>query len=95
MSIKGSDSLLRKLSALDDIALDGAQSGLTKSPLKVQRDAKRHAPRNSSDLANSIHTRVDKGEKSISGSVYTNNPHAMYVEFGTGPKGKGTKKNHT
>lgn len=90
MSIKGLDSLLRKLSVLDDVVLDGAQNGFTKSLLKVQRDAKRHAPRSSSDLANSIHTRVDKGEKSISGSVYTNNPHAMYVEFGTGPKGKGT-----
>lgn len=92
MSIKGLDSLLKKLSVLDDVALDGAQNGFTKSLLKVQRDAKRHAPRSSSDLANSIHTRVDKGEKSISGSVYTNNPHAMYVEFGTGPVGNKSAK---
>ena len=92
MSIKNLDSLFNKLDKLNSVALDGAVSGMTRSLLKTQSDAKINAPTNDGDLKNSIHINIEAEGDTVSGKVYTTNDHAMYVEFGTGPVGEKSKK---
>lgn len=43
-------------------------------------------------LRGSIHMKVKKTSDGYQGIVYTNNDHAMFVEFGTGIRGNGSYK---
>ncbi|UPU39339.1 HK97 gp10 family phage protein [Erysipelothrix sp. Poltava] len=49
-----------------------------------------NAPSAAGDLVNSIKKEVRVEGNEIVGRVYTKNDHALFVEFGTGPKGKGS-----
>ncbi len=54
----------------------------------VRDNAVLNVAKNSGELSQSIFSRVNINSKMIEAVVYTNNNHAMYVEFGTGPKGQ-------
>lgn len=56
----------------------------------VTDEAKRRARVHTGELASSIYNEVRRTEDGMEGVVYTDNEHARYVEFGTGPKGNGT-----
>ncbi len=88
MSIKNLDSLKKKLSSLNETIIEGAVPGFNQSLLKIQRDAKIHAPKMDGDLMRSIHIELNQTESGLTGKVYTTNDHAVYVEFGTGPNGE-------
>lgn len=92
MTIKGLGSLISKLNDLDSVTLEGARKGIGKSAMKIQQDAKILVPKNTGELKNSIHIEVKVEEETVTGKVYTTNDHALYVEFGTGPVGKASKK---
>ncbi|MBQ7139990.1 MAG: HK97 gp10 family phage protein [Bacilli bacterium] len=57
---------------------------------KVQDTAKILVAVDLGDLRNSIDTKISKNQNEVIGEVFTNNDHAAYIEFGTGPKGTGT-----
>ncbi len=92
MTIKGLGSLISKLNDLDSVTLEGARKGIGKSAMKIQKDAKLLVPKNTGELKNSIHIKVKVDDETVTGKVYTTNDHALYVEFGTGPVGKASKK---
>ena len=59
------------------------KAGVSRGTKIVQSEAKLLVPTNSGRTRNSIRTKVD----GLKGSVYTNEPSAVFVEFGTGSVG--------
>ena len=55
---------------------------------RVRNAAVRLCPTNHGELKGSIVWKVEQSDGMIIGTVYTNKKYAMYVEFGTGPKGQ-------
>ncbi|CAM3606815.1 HK97-gp10 family putative phage morphogenesis protein [Erysipelothrix urinaevulpis] len=90
--IKGLDKLTKKLAKTHKIAHDATKKGVRDKTLSTQRDAKLHAPTMHGDLMRSIKAEVRDDDNIITGKVYTKNPHAVYVEFGTGPVGEASEK---
>lgn len=89
MSVKvlGADRLKQKLNDLANIQVEKA---VNKATLLVEGQAKLLCPVDTGMLRASIHTKVEKKDKEVSGIVYTASEYAPYVEFGTGAKGQGT-----
>ncbi len=87
VTIKNLDRLNKKLDKLSDVDLTNI---IKKATIFVQGQAKNLAPVDTGQLRSSIHTEVKKNGKEIIGRVYTNNDHAVYVEFGTGQRGAGS-----
>lgn len=54
----------------------------------VQEAAKGNVRVRTGELRGSIYTDVNRTEVGMEGICYTNKAYAMYVEFGTGPKGE-------
>jgi HK97 gp10 family phage protein len=50
----------------------------------VERAAKQNAPKDTGALRRSIESKVEVGENSVVGTVFTNLEYAPYVEYGTG-----------
>lgn len=91
MSLEGFESLMKKLSKLEN-SKEVLKKGMGLAVKKVQSDAKDLAPVDQSQLRNSIYTKVEEKDNEVTGIVYTNVEHAPYVEFGTGPKGMAASK---
>lgn len=84
--IIGMNSLDAKLDNLKD--LSGAlEKVLEKEIRRVRNSAVLLCPVNHGELRQSINTMVERESDTIRATCYTNNEHAGYVEFGTGPKG--------
>lgn len=90
--IKGLESLLAKLDALGGNVEEALETAILQATKKVQGDAKFLCPSDKGQLRNSIQATVENAEGKISGKVSTNNEHAAYVEFGTGPVGERSPK---
>ncbi|QIK57770.1 HK97 gp10 family phage protein [Erysipelothrix sp. HDW6A] len=89
--IKGLDKLLSKMNKAPKIVHDEVVKEVRRKTLAIQKDAKRNAPTGiTGDLRRSIKAEVESDGKGVVGRVHTNQEAAMYVEFGTGPVGKGT-----
>lgn len=89
MTIKGLNSLIRKLDALGGNSQKALKAGIRKGTMLVQGDAKELAPIGDSGLLrNSIQTKVEEKNGNITGKVSTNVEYAAYVEFGTGQRGE-------
>lgn len=90
-TVKGLDSLLRKLDALGGNSQKALRTGIFQATKKVQGDAKDLAPVAEVDggtLRNSIQASVEEKGGKIVGKVSTNVEYAAYVEFGTGQRGE-------
>jgi HK97 gp10 family phage protein len=90
LTIKGLDSLLRKLDALGGNSHKALKVGIHQATKMVQADAKRLAPVAEIDggrLRNSIQGEIEEQDGKIVGKVSTNVEYAPYVEFGTGQRG--------
>ena len=92
MAIKGMDSLLKKIDALDGISKTALKKGVGQAVEKIQGDAKELVTSDTGQLRNSIFTDVSEVAGAVIGKVYTNNDHAAYNEFGTGPVGMTSHK---
>lgn len=64
--------------------------GIARGTKKVQRNAKYLCPVNKGDLRNSIKTRNYAKKNEVGSQVYTNLEYNHVIEFGAGPKGRGT-----
>lgn len=73
------------LSALDKIAdSSNLSKGMENATALVERAAKQNAPKDTGALRRSIESKVEVGENSVVGTVFTNLEYAPYVEYGTG-----------
>lgn len=91
-TVKNLDKLLGKLDAVGLQAPPIMEKGVKKGIKLIQGSAKHLCSVNDGALQNSIKTRTKIKENIVTGDVYTNNDHAAYVEFGTGPKGEVSEK---
>ena len=87
IEIKGIERLTRILNNTAEMDLT---EKMTKATSLVHGQAKSLAPVRTGDLAGSIHEDVKKLPTGIQGRVFTNKTYAIYVEFGTGIKGRGS-----
>ncbi|ATP40701.1 hypothetical protein CSE16_11940 [Solibacillus sp. R5-41] len=93
MTIRGLDSLMRKIDALGGNSQKALKTGIQQGIKVVQGDAKELAPIAEVDggqLRNSIQGTVEEKSGVIIGKVSTNVEHGAYVEFGTGQRGEGS-----
>lgn len=81
-NIKG---LKRAIEKYGNDAIDGFDTAITTQAYKMAEIAKLKAPKNNGTLFQSIE--VEK-ESELNYNVYTNEPYAPYMEFGTGVKVK-------
>lgn len=91
-SIEGLDKLFSTLNSLGGNIKKSGKKAVGQWAKSVQADAKYNAPVKTGDLRNSIKSDVKIDEDEIDGKVYTNKEESVYVEFGTGPTGRGTYK---
>lgn len=87
MAVIGAEKLMRQLNNLGNIS-PVVEKAVRKETLRVQRNAVLLCPVNHGELRQSIKTKVEATEGVVMGTVYTNNKHAAFVEFGTGPVGQ-------
>jgi HK97 gp10 family phage protein len=87
-SIKGLTQLLNKIDKLGGTSRELMPKIIAKELKRISGNAKALCPVNYGELRNSINTELIEKDGKIIGRVYTNNNHAAYVEFGTGPKGQ-------
>ncbi|MEK4628107.1 HK97-gp10 family putative phage morphogenesis protein [Solibacillus sp. FSL R7-0682] len=91
MTIRGLDSLIRKLDSLGGNSQKALKKGIQKATLQVQGDAKDLAPIGDSGfLRNSIQAKTEEKNDVITGKVSTDLFYGPYVEFGTGQRGEGS-----
>ena len=90
--IKNLDKLLAKLDATGENAAPIARIALAQGLQLVKARAKSNCKVDTGNLRNSIHSRSRIKGKIVEGEVYTNNDHAVFVEFGTGPVGAASPK---
>ncbi|MEG0450950.1 MAG: HK97 gp10 family phage protein [Lysinibacillus sp.] len=93
MTIRGLDSLMRKIDALGGNSQKALKTAIHQGVKLVQGDAKELAPIAEVDggqLRNSIQGNVEVKSGIITGKVSTNVEHGAYVEFGTGQRGEGS-----
>ena len=87
--IEGADELLRKLQNMSqDMQVAAAKRAAVAGGTIVKRQAQLLVPRNAGALARSIRIRSSASAAGAKAEVYTNYEYAIYVEFGTGPKGQ-------
>ena len=84
IEIKGLDSLLKKLDSLNGNVKNAVYRGLEQVIEFADGEAKANKPYGSIMIQAETKMTADGAE----GKVFTNTPHAAYVEFGTGPKGQ-------
>lgn len=87
MAVVGAEKLMRQLNNLGNIS-PVVEKAVRKETLRVQRNAVLLCPVNHGELRQSIKTKVETTEGMVIGTTYTNNKHAFFVEFGTGPVGQ-------
>lgn len=88
-SIEGLDELLATLSGLGGNIKESCKKGLERGAKKIQKNAKYLAPvGKTGQLRNSIKTKSETAQDGAEAQVYTNLDYAVYVEFGTGQRGK-------
>lgn len=73
--------------AFDRLRLMDMRRAMGQAIKTVQAYAKNLCPVHDGELRDSIYTSIDAGRDHVRGECYTNKEYAVYVEFGTGPKG--------
>lgn len=95
-NIKGIDRLYKKLDRLGGNTKKALTEAVKQTVVQAEASAKANAPVGGGSQANSsgggslrgsITHKVKPSAAGIEGRVYTNNDHAGFVEFGTGPVG--------
>lgn len=82
IEIEGLEEILERLDGLADPQHYKAAMG--KACALVERSAKQNAPKDTGALRRSITSRVEVGNDSVTGVVFTPLEYAPYVEYGTG-----------
>lgn len=86
-TIDGLKRLKAKFQTMANIDMTNSVTEVTEF---VHRQTKLLVPVDTGDLRNSIHMKIERSKNNVSGTVFTNNDHAAFQEFGTGVTGDGT-----
>jgi HK97 gp10 family phage protein len=88
-NIKGLDKLMKKYGTLATQVVGQSMEKAVGTSIKmVQGEARLMCPVNDGELRRSIMTDTEVQDGKVTGIMYTNKKHALYVEFGTGPAGE-------
>lgn len=91
-TIKNLDALFSKLDAISESSASILTKGMSKGAKLIQGSAKLLCPVKEGSLRNSIRTKTSAKDGIVESTIYTNNSHAAFVEFGTGPRGAASAK---
>ena len=83
--LDGFDTLNKWLDDLKKLPINVAIENVAS---KVREEARARVPVDKGDLLKSIQYRMDYGKTKAVATVFSNLEYAIYVEFGTGPKGQ-------
>lgn len=92
LEIKGLDSLIKKLNASNEMVQAGIKKGSLMAGQRITVDAKVKVAKNTGNLANTIRVEQRSTLNYEETVVSTNSNYAQFIEFGTGPVGKASKK---
>ena len=82
------EQLTKKIEKLpEEVVTECYEKGMKNVLHRISSSAKMKVPVNDGGLRNSIKTHISIKGDEIKGNVGSRNEHAIYVEFGTGPKG--------
>lgn len=88
MTVYGANELVAKMGSMHRIVESAVKRQVGLEITAIQSLAKLNAAVNHGELRRSIRQSVTDKDDLIVGKVYCTAPHAMLVEFGTGPKGQ-------
>lgn len=86
--IKGASELLAKIEKIKGLHNTVLVVVMKENAMIVEDSAKLLASTNSGGLKNSISSIIEEFPKEIKATISPHSEHALYVEFGTGPKGQ-------
>ena len=86
-TIDGLKRLKAKFQTMANIDMANSVTEVTKF---VHRQTKLLVLVDTGELRDSIHMKIERNKNDVSGTVFTNNDHAVFIEFGTGVTGDGT-----
>ena len=90
-NVKGLGNVLNNLRKEGKNIEDDVYKGINNALILGQRDAKMNAPVGTTgELREKIFVKVQKQKNKIQGYLYGTAEHHPYLEFGTGPTGRGT-----
>lgn len=90
-SVKGLNNVLNNLKKEGRNIEEDIYNGINNALILGQRDAKMNAPIGTTgELREKIFVHMQKQKNKIQGCLYGTSEHHPYVEFGTGPTGRGT-----
>lgn len=89
-NVKGLNNVLGNLKKEGKNIEEDIYTGISNALLLGQRDAKMNAPVKEGELREKIFMHMQKQGKKIQGCIYGTTEYHPYVEFGTGPTGRGT-----
>ena len=93
LNIRGLDKLLSEFDRLSGPQQEEAiRKGIRSVAATCQAQARMLAPVDSGELRSSIRYKVEKADGGLTAYVYTNSDHAAFIEFGTGPIGRGVRR---
>ena len=87
-NLEGLEELLSNLASLGGDIKETCKKGLERGAKKIQDNAKYLAPVKTGRLRNSIKTKSEITQDGAEAQVFTNCEYAVYVELGTGQRGK-------
>lgn len=88
ISVEGLSAVEQALSSLGEDMIPNAAKGMRNGLERVVREAKQVCPVDTGELLNSIRAEVNEYATFVTGTVGTNKEYAVYVEMGTGDKGR-------
>lgn len=88
ISVEGLSAVEQALSSLGEDMIPNAAEGMEQGLARVVREAKKLCPVDTGELRGSIRAEVNKDASAVTGTVGSSKEYAVYVEMGTGDKGR-------
>lgn len=86
--MEGLSAVEQALSSLGEDMIPNAAEGMEQGLARVVREAKKLCPVDTGELIGSIRAEVNKDASAVTGTVGSSKEYAVYVEMGTGDKGR-------
>lgn len=88
ISVEGLSAVEQALSSLGEDMISNVMEGMEQGLARVVREAKKLCPVDTGELRGSIRAEVNKDASAVTGTVGSSKEYAVYVEMGTGDKGR-------
>ena len=86
--MEGLSAVEQALSSLGEDIIPNVTEGMEQGLARVVREAKKLCPVDTGELRGSIRAEVNKDASAVTGTVGSSKEYAVYVEMGTGDKGR-------